>query len=541
MNGPRILLIVGGGIAAYKACELVRLIRKGAGEVTCVLTNGGAKFVTPLALAALSENPVHTTLWDLKNEVEMGHIQLSRQADLIVVCPATANLLAKMTTGIADDLATTLLLATDKPVLAVPAMNVKMWQHAATARNIEALRAAGVVVMQPDEGAMACGEFGPGRLPEPFAVWRQIAELLGFDPGAEDDGNSEDPGLGGLSASLISRSKKQGKPLEDLSGEGELPEMADAGPLLEELPPEDAPQPPLDLGGPVLARKGRAKSAPPTDPEAINHLVAAKQGAAPEPIEGDSFGISVGLSAAASGTSSETGELLADQPNFAFDPDNQPLLGKHILVTAGPTHEPIDPVRYIANRSSGKQGYAIAGAAAAAGAQVTLISGPVNLATPRGVDRVDVETARQMADAVKKALPADAAIMVAAVADWRTTDSYGEKIKKRGSAPPALMLTENPDILASVSAGKQRPKLLIGFAAETEDVLDNAKEKRKRKGVDWIVANDVSSRGGKSVMGGDANIIHIVTPGGIESLPEMSKADVARALVERIADALSKK
>ena len=541
MNGPRILLIVGGGIAAYKACELVRLIRKGAGEVTCVLTDGGAKFVTPLALAALSENPVHTTLWDLKNEVEMGHIQLSRQADLIVVCPATANLLAKMTTGIADDLATTLLLATDKPVLAVPAMNVKMWQHAATARNIEALRAAGVVVMQPDEGTMACGEFGPGRLPEPFAVWHQIAELLGFDPGAEDDGNSEDPGLGGLSASLISRSKKQGKPLEDLSGEGELPEMADAGPLLEELPPEDAPQPPLDLGGPVLARKGRAKSAPPTDPEAINHLVAAKQGAAPEPIEGDSFGISVGLSAAASGTSSETGELLADQPNFAFDPDNQPLLGKHILVTAGPTHEPIDPVRYIANRSSGKQGYAIAGAAAAAGAQVTLISGPVNLATPRGVDRVDVETARQMADAVKTALPADAAIMVAAVADWRTTDSYGEKIKKRGSAPPALMLTENPDILASVSAGKQRPKLLIGFAAETEDVLDNAKEKRKRKGVDWIVANDVSSRGGKSVMGGDANIIHIVTPGGIESLPEMSKADVARALVERIADALSKK
>ena len=229
MNGPRILLIVGGGIAAYKACELVRLIRKGAGEVTCVLTDGGAKFVTPLALAALSENPVHTTLWDLKNEVEMGHIQLSRQADLIVVCPATADLLAKMTAGIADDLATTLLLATDKPVLAVPAMNVKMWQHVATMRNIETLRAAGVVVMQPDDGAMACGEFGPGRLPEPIAVWRQIAQLLGFDPGEEPQ--SEDSGLGGLSASLISRSKKGAEPL---AGEDEFAELP------QDLSPEDS-------------------------------------------------------------------------------------------------------------------------------------------------------------------------------------------------------------------------------------------------------------------------------------------------------------
>ena len=537
MSGPRILLIVGGGIAAYKACELVRLIRKGDGEVTCVLTDGGAKFVTPLALAALSENPVHTTLWDLKNEVEMGHIQLSRQADLIVVCPATANLLAKMTAGIADDLATTLLLATDKPVLAVPAMNVRMWQHAATMRNIETLRAAGVVVMQPDEGAMACGEFGPGRLPEPFAVWCQIADILGFDHGEApksveafgDEADAEDSGPGGLAGSLISRSKKRSQPVEDAIGDGEFAEEP------QELPSETPPQP-LDLGGPVLARKGKAKSAPPTDPEAINHLVAAKQGVAPEPIAGDSFGISVGLPVAASGPA----ELLAAQPEFAIDPDYQPLLGKHILVTAGPTHEPIDPVRYIANRSSGKQGYAIAGAAAAAGAQVTLISGPVNLATPRGVERVNVETARQMADAVKKALPADAAVMVAAVADWRTTDSYGEKIKKRGSAPPALMLTENPDILASVSAGKHRPGLLIGFAAETQDVLDSAKEKRTRKGVDWIVANDVSDRGEKSVMGGDANIVHIVTAKGIESLPEMSKADVARALVERIANALNK-
>ncbi|MEO6717127.1 MAG: bifunctional phosphopantothenoylcysteine decarboxylase/phosphopantothenate synthase [Novosphingobium sp.] len=539
MSGPRILLIVGGGIAAYKACELVRLIRKGQGDVTCVLTEGGAKFVTPLSLAALSENPVHTTLWDLKNEVEMGHIQLSRAADLIVVCPATANLLAKMTAGIADDLATTLLLATDKPVLAVPAMNVKMWQHAATMRNIATLQAAGVVVMQPDEGAMACGEFGPGRLPEPFAVWHQIAQLLGLDlseepslfspdeRGGEGEQESDDTSLGGLARSLISRSKKRSEPLPDLSVESELAEVPS------ELPLDEAPLAPLDLGGPVLARKGKAKSAPPTDPEAINHLVAAKQGAAPEPIEGDKFAISVG-------SASGPAEPRADANDFAFDPDYQPLLGRHILVTAGPTHEPIDPVRYIANRSSGKQGYAIAGAAAAAGAQVTLISGPVNLATPRGVERVNVETARQMADAVKKALPADVAIMVAAVADWRTTDSYGEKIKKRGSAPPALMLTENPDILASVSAGKHRPGLLIGFAAETQDVLDNATEKRKRKGVDWIVANDVSDRGKKSVMGGDANVVHIITASAIESLPEMSKADVARALVERIANALSK-
>lgn len=555
MSGPRILLIVGGGIAAYKACELVRLIRKGAhgvpGEVTCVLTDGGAKFVTPLALAALSENPVHTTLWDLKNEVEMGHIQLSRQADLIVVCPATANLIAKMATGIADDLATTLLLATDKPVLAVPAMNVRMWQHAATERNIETLRSRGVEVMEPDEGAMACGEFGPGRLPEPFAVWCQIARLLAFDPGeeqlpvvAEAPGavgdeevpESEDTGHGGLSASLISRKKKRADPLEGALGDGELTELpqelADAASPPEQLPPDEIPPPPLDMGGPVLARKGKAKSAPPTDPDAINHLVSGKEGAAPpEPFLEEPPPAQAAAKAA---------EQLEGQPDFDLDPSHRPLFGKHILVTAGPTHEPIDPVRYIANRSSGKQGYAIAAAAAAAGARVTLVSGPVALATPPGVDRIDVETAREMADAVKKALPADAAVMVAAVADWRTSDIHGEKIKKRGSAPPALMLTENPDILASVSAGKHRPALLIGFAAETENVLDNAKDKRKRKGVDWIVANDVSKRSGKSVMGGDANLVHIVTTGGIESLPEMSKDAVARALVERMADALGK-
>ncbi len=523
MSGPRILLIVGGGIAAYKACELVRLIRKADGQVSCVLTEGGAKFVTPLALAALSENPVHTTLWDLKNEVEMGHIQLSRQADLVVVCPATADLMAKMVAGIADDLATTLLLATDKPVLAVPAMNVRMWQHAATVRNVESLRAAGVAVLEPDEGAMACGEFGPGRLPEPFAVWQHIAQLLGFDAGQpepvpavfadwHDDEvpESEDSGLGGLSGMLISRSSVPLPPFE----EGPVEELSP-------LPEEALPVVPVK-GGPLLAKKGKARSAPPTDHEAINHLVSPHDdAAAPQPFAEEMPG--------------GKADPLVGQPDFDGDPEHRPLFGKHILITAGPTHEPIDPVRYIANRSSGKQGFALAAAAAAAGARVTLISGPVALATPPGVDRVDVETAREMAAAVKKGLPADAAIMVAAVADWRTSDFSGEKIKKRGSAPPALRLTENPDILASVAGGRHRPKLLIGFAAETENVLDNAKEKRKRKGVDWIVANDVSG----NVMGGDANVVHIVTGDGVESLPEMPKDAVARALVERIADALS--
>ena len=527
MTGPRILLIVGGGIAAYKACELVRLIRKGAngvpGEVTCVLTEGGAKFVTPLALAALSENPVHTTLWDLKNEVEMGHIQLSRAADLIVVCPATADLLAKMAAGIADDLATTLLLATDKPVLAVPAMNVRMWQHAATVRNVAALRASGVAVMQPDDGAMACGEFGPGRLPEPFAVWQEIARQLGFDAGlpehgpkhglAEEETESEDTGLGGLAAGLILRSVAP----------REAPEFEELPEDIAALPEEDIPVFKPGKAGPVLAKKGRARAAPPTDPEAINHTVSRHgDAAAPEP-----FPEEMGLAAG--------GDPLAGQPDFDGDPEHRPLFGKHVLITAGPTHEPIDPVRYIANRSSGKQGFAIAAAAAAAGARVTLVSGPVSLATPPGVDRIDVETASEMAEAVKKALPADVGIMVAAVADWRVAEVASQKMKKRGAAPPALRLTENPDILAVTASGRTRPKLLIGFAAETEDVLKHAMEKRKRKGVDWIVANDVSG----DVMGGDANVVHIVTADGTESLEEMPKENVARALIERIADALA--
>lgn len=397
MQGKRILLIIGGGIAAYKASELVRLIRREGGAVTCVLTEGGSHFVTPMTLAALSENEVHTTLWDLDAEAKMGHIQLSRNADLVVVCPATADLLARMAGGIANDLATALLLATDKPVLAVPAMNVRMWEHAATRRNVATLRADGVEVMEPDEGPMACGEFGPGRLPEPPAILAAIVAKLGGAP---------------------------------------------------------------------------------------------------------------------------TG----------------PLSGKHVLVTAGPTHEPIDPVRYIANRSSGKQGFAIAAAAARAGARVTLVAGPVTLPTPPGVNRVDVETAREMATAVAAALPADAAIMVAAVADWRVAAEAGQKLKKDGSgAIPPLSLTENPDILARLGAAPDRPRLLVGFAAETENVVPHAQAKLSRKGADWIVANDVSG----DVMGGHLNAVHIVRADGVESLPEMPKDAVAAALVERIADALS--
>ncbi len=391
----RILLIVGGGIAAYKAAELIRLCRKAGIGVKCVLTEGGQHFVTPMTLAALSENQVYTTLWDLKDETEMGHIQLSREADLVVVAPATADLLAKMAAGIASDLATTLLLATDKPVLAAPAMNVRMWQHAATRRNVATLRGDGVTVLEPDEGPMACGEYGPGRLPEPPAILAAIQAAL-------DSGSS-----------------------------------------------------------------------------------ASKR-----------------------------------------------LTGKHILVTAGPTHEPIDPVRYIANRSSGRQGFAIAEALARLGARVTLVSGPVTLATPAGVTRIDIETAREMAEAVEAALPADAAVMVAAVADWRA-DTALQKIKK-GDAPPSLQLSENPDILAQLAHGPRRPKLVVGFAAETERVIEHATAKRTRKGADWIVANDVSG----DVMGGEANSIHLVTADGVEHWERLPKSEVARRLAERIADAL---
>jgi phosphopantothenoylcysteine decarboxylase/phosphopantothenate--cysteine ligase len=523
MDKPRILLVVGGGIAAYKSCELVRLIRKGGGEVVCVLTEGGAQFVTPMSLAALSGNHVHNTLWDLKDEAEIGHIQLSRQADLVVVSPATADLLAKMAAGIADDLGTTLILATDKPVLAVPAMNVKMWEHPATQRNVAWLKQAGVHVMMPDEGEMACGEYGRGRLPEPEAVWLEIAALLSLDPGEVGAGEIADyleaiepedeperegrGGLAGLLSSIIPRSTprriQEDEVTYDEDALGEMPHV----------PVEELPVPDL-AAGPLMVAKGKAKAAPPTDREAINHEVNRNQ-VAPEPVD-----------------SEPVFDPLAGQPDFDGEPEHRPLYGTHVLVTAGPTHEPIDPVRYIANRSSGKQGFAIAAAAAAAGARVTLVSGPVSLATPPGVERIDVESADEMAAAVKKAMPADVAVMVAAVADWRVRDYAGEKIKKRGSAPPALLLTENPDILASVAASTKRPRLIVGFAAETENLLENAKRKRKAKGVDWIVANDVNGE----TMGGDSNTVHLVTGGKVEDWEPMTKQAVARRLVERIAE-----
>jgi phosphopantothenoylcysteine decarboxylase/phosphopantothenate--cysteine ligase len=395
----RILLIVGGGIAAYKAAELIRLLRKDGHSVTPVLTEGGSHFVTAMSLAALAESPVYTSLWDLKDEAEMGHIQLSRAADLVLVCPATADLLARMAAGEANDLATTLLLATDKPVVVAPAMNVRMWQHAATQRNVARLRADGITVLEPDEGPMACGEFGPGRLPEPTDILERIRPMLGAP-------SLIDPALPGS------------------------------------------------------------------------------------------------------------------------------LAGKHVLVTAGPTHEPIDPVRVIANRSSGKQGFAIAAAAAQAGARVTLIAGPISLPTPGGVARIDVETAQQMADAVANALPTDIAILVAAVADWKV-EAATSKLKK-GDGPPQLKFSPNPDILAMLGSRPDRPRLLVGFAAETQDVVANAKAKRAAKGADWIVANDVSG----DVMGGSQNRIHLVTKAGVEDWPEAAKEDVARHLVQRIAEHL---
>ena len=423
MTEKRILLIVTGGIAAYKALELVRLLKRQGIAVRAVMTQSATEFVTPLSMGVMTEDQVYGDMFDLKEEREIGHIQLSRQADLIVICPATANILAKMAAGIADDLATTILLATDKPVLAVPAMNVRMWQHPATRRNLAQLKADGVTVMDPDEGAMACGEFGPGRLPEPPAVAERICAMLGH----------------GFDAVLTA---------------------------------------------------GRTPTSAPS--------------------------------------------ALESQPDFA-DITHRPLFGKRIMVTAGPTYEAIDPVRYIANRSSGRQGFAIAAAAAEMGAEVTLIAGPVHLVTPPGVIRIDVESALEMQAEVEKALPTDVAILVAAVADWRAADVPEQKIKKDGKGIPPLILTENPDILASLTTHKQRPKLLIGFAAETEKIVEHATAKLAKKGCDWIVANDVSG----DVMGGDNNAFHVVTRNGVESWPDSPKDVIARKLMEKIADEIA--
>jgi len=390
----KVLLIVGGGVAAYKALELVRLMRKDGMEVRAILTEGGSHFVTPLSLASLSENPVGGDLFDLTAEQEMGHIVQSRWADLIVVAPATADLMAKAANGLANDLASTTLLATDTPVLMAPAMNVRMWTHPATQRNLTRLKADGVAFVGPDEGEMACGEFGEGRLAEPPVILNAIRARIGRD---------------------------------------------------------------------------------------------------------DS------------------------------------LKGRHILITAGPTEEPLDPVRFLSNRSSGKQGYAIATALERRGATVTLISGPTALPAPPGVDRLLVGTADQMLAACRAALPADVAIMTAAVADWRPAEVAPHKLKDKATRT-SIDLVANPDILAELSkAGSDRPKLVIGFAAETENLIDNARAKRTKKGCDWIVANDV---GGTGVMGGDANTVTVIDAGGDEAWPTLSKAEVAEKLAERIAKAL---
>jgi len=396
LSGKRILLILGGGIAAYKALELIRLLCGAGAAVTPVLTRAGAQFVTPLSVAALAGAPVHQDLFDLTQEAQMGHIALSRSADLVVVAPCTADLMAKMATGQADDMASTLLLATDKPVLIAPAMNVRMWQHPATQRNLATLTADGILFVGPETGAMACGETGPGRMAEPEAILSAITAAL---------------------------------------SEG-------------------------------------------------------------------------------------------------------PLTGRHILITSGPTHEPIDPVRYIANRSSGAQGTALAAALRDLGARITFVTGPATVPPPPGVSVVRVETARQMLDAVQSALPADAAVFAAAVADWRVANESGQKLKKQAGQPlPTLSFTENPDILATISKAPNRPPLVVGFAAETETVVAHAQAKRLRKGCDWIVANDVSPATG--IMGGTENAVHLITAAGVEDWPRLPKPEVARRLAARIAQALA--
>ncbi len=398
LKGQRILLIIGGGIAAYKTLFLIRRLRERGASVRVVMTEAAGEFVTPLSVGALSENPVFTSLFDLTQEHEIGHIRIARDTDLVVVAPATADLMAKMATGLANDLASTVLLATDKPILVAPAMNPAMWTHPATMRNRATLEADGVRFVGPEDGEMAeRDEAGVGRMAEPEAILAAIEKQLG------------------------------------------------------------------------------------------------------------------------------TGGVLA---------------GRHVLVTAGPTHEPIDPVRYIANRSSGKQGYAIAAAAVRAGANVTLVSGPVDLAPPAGADVVNIRTADEMRDAVLAALPADVAIMAAAVADWRVDGAVEQKIKKSDDGGlPSLNFTENPDILATVAQLQDgRPPLVVGFAAETENVVDNATKKRGRKGCDWIVANDVSPDSG--VMGGGRNKVHLITDAGTETWPDLPKSDVADRLVTAVAKAL---
>ncbi|MBN9061506.1 MAG: bifunctional phosphopantothenoylcysteine decarboxylase/phosphopantothenate synthase [Rhizobiales bacterium 65-9] len=438
-NGARILLIVGGGIAAYKALELIRELKRRGHESRGVLTQAGAHFITPLSIASLTGDVCYTDIFSLTDEAEMGHIELSRDADLVVVAPATADLIGKMANGLSNDLASTTLLATDKRILIAPAMNVRMWLHPATQRNVETLRRDGVTIVGPDNGEMACGEYGPGRMAEPVAIADAIEARL------KAGGNI-----------IALPPETQLRPASPVQSPPPQQMMSRANPKVASVPPR------------ILPGKG-------------------------------------------------------------------PLAGRHVVITSGPTHEPIDPVRYIANRSSGKQGHAIARAAADAGAKVTLVSGPVSIPDPAGVEVVHVESARDMLAAVEKALPADIAIFAAAVADWRVATASKEKIKKGANGPPALALAENPDILATVAKGRKRPRIVIGFAAETQKVIEHARAKLKKKGCDLIVANDVSPETG--IMGGDLNAVHLVSADGVESWPSLPKEEVAQRLVRKLAEA----
>ena len=511
MQGRRVLLIVGGGIAAYKMPELIRMLSGEGVRVTTVLTEGGAQFVTPLTLASLSGEACHTALWDLTREAEMGHIQLSRAADLVVVAPATADLMAKMAAGLAGDLASTLLMATDKPVLIAPAMNVRMWEHPATRRNLETLRGDGILTVGPDVGAMACGEWGEGRMAEPAAIVAAIREALG--------GGAAGPGSGG--------------------GSGEAPARGAEAPLrltdaILRLTPDSAVRAAAGAGGrgeTVAPLAGVAEEA---------RLGAGRTDAETSAASGS--GLAADGLAAKHATSSvqahpESTTPTDTDPGAARPTAPGPLDGRHVIVTSGPTHEPIDPVRYIANRSSGAQGTAIAAALRDLGARVSFVTGPAEVPPPAGVEVIAVETAREMRDAVEGALPADAAVMAAAVADWRVVNAADRKLKKDGSGrPPALEMAENPDILAWISRSDQRPALVVGFAAETDDVVANATAKRARKGCDWIVANDVRPVTG--IMGGAENAVVLVTADGAEPWPRLPKTEVARRLAGRIAAAL---
>jgi phosphopantothenoylcysteine decarboxylase/phosphopantothenate--cysteine ligase len=425
LTGKRILLIVSGGIAAYKSLELIRRLRERGAAVRCVVTQAATHFVTPMSLQALSEDKVYGDMFSLTDENEMGHIQLSRAADLLVVAPATADLMSRMASGRADDLAAAVLLATDKPVLVAPAMNVRMWLHAATQANVETLRSRGIGVIGPNEGAMACNEFGPGRMSEPHEI---VAAIEGFFTGK----------------------------LEAATAPRVLEARAETS---------------LQLPG-----------------------------------------------------------------SSAITLPHRPLAGRRAIVTSGPTREAIDPVRYISNHSSGKQGHAIAAALAMLGADVTLVSGPVGVADPQGVTVRRIDSADDMLTACLQALPADIAVCAAAVADWKVARPATEKLKKApGAAPPRVELVPNPDILASLAgAGLQRPLLVVGFAAETGDVVARAVEKRRRKNCDWIVANDVSPATG--TFGGDHNTVHLVTDAGVEDWPRLDKQEVARRLAVRIAE-----